>query len=785
MNDENIIPRLQEYVRASNYLSVAQLYLRDNFLLKEGLTRDHIKPRLLGHWGTCPGINFVYAHLNYLIKKHDVDMMFVLGPGHGFPALQSNLFLEGSLTQFYPDIKRDTAGIGEIAKKFSWPYGFPSHSSPTAPGAILEGGELGYSLSTSYGAVLDNPDLIVACLVGDGEAETGPLATSWHLNKLVSPKNNGAVLPILHLNGYKISGPTMLARMSDEELTHLFKGYGYEPIIVDDNDHIIYQRMMDALETAYQSIRAIQHKARHEGGVVAPKFPMIILRSLKGWGGIKELHGDKIEGNCLSHQIVAMNVREHEDEIRMLEEWMRSYRFDELYNEESGFSENIMSLVPKEELRMGGSKHACGTACKITDLTLPDTAPFMRDIQARGSTTSSSMHVLGEYMREVFRSNEDLKNFRLMSPDETYSNKIDAVFGAAKRAFVWPLKEWDRDIADDGRVMEMLSEHSLQGLMQGYVLTGRHSVFASYEAFVQIVSSMVDQYAKFMKIARKIEWRDDVPSLNYLLTSSSWRQDHNGFSHQNPGFISDMLQRHSDFVHVYFPADTNSAVHTLRDCLASKNSINIIVAGKTDEPQWLTKEEASTQSERGVMVWDFASDENPDIVIAVAGDYLVKEGLAAIKLAKAEYGNLKVRFVNILELSSLGFTGTDCSVTNTCQDYFTADKPVLFLFHGYPEVIKNMLFDNTCLGGEGRYQVFGYIESGSTTTPFDMLVRNKTSRYQVVQEMFKALSKNGIVPADVAHDIVKKYDQKLLEHREYIKENSVDPVEIDAWKWSD
>jgi xylulose-5-phosphate/fructose-6-phosphate phosphoketolase len=784
MNDQEAIPKIQKYVRAANYLSVAQLYLRDNVLLKEPLTRDHIKPRLLGHWGTCPGINFVYANLNYLITKHDVDMMFVLGPGHGFPALQSNLFLEGSLSHFYPEIQRDAHGISEIARKFSWPYGFPSHSSPTAPGAILEGGELGYSLSTSYGAVLDNPDLIVACLVGDGEAETGPLATSWHLNKLVSPKNNGAVLPILHLNGYKISGPTILGRMSNEELLNLFKGYGYEPIIVDDDDHIIYQRMVDALEYAYQSIRSIQHRARNEGGVVSPRFPMIILRSLKGWTGIKEMHGEKIEGNCLSHQIVAMNVRDHEDEIKMIEEWLRSYKFDELFNEETGFSDSIASLVPREDLRMGGSKHACGTACKITDLTLPEITPFMKEIGERGSTTSSSMHALGEYMREIFKQNEDLKNFRLMSPDETYSNKIDAVFGATKRAFVWPIKEWDKDIADDGRVMEMLSEHSLQGLMQGYVLTGRHSVFASYEAFVQIISSMVDQYAKFMKIARKIEWRDDVPSLNYLLTSSSWRQDHNGFSHQNPGFISDMLQRHSDFVHVYFPADTNSAVHTLKDCLATKNSINIIVAGKTDEPQWLTKEEARTQSDQGVMTWNFASDENPDIVIAVAGDYLVKEGLAAIKLAKAEYPSLKVRFVSVLQLSSLGFTGTDCSINHTSAEYFTRDKPVIFLFHGYPEVIKNILFDKADVDRRRRYKVFGYIENGSTTTPFDMLVRNKTSRYQVVQEMFKSLAYNEMVPADVADTIVKKYDQKLADHREYIKEHSVDPSEIDSWKWS-
>jgi xylulose-5-phosphate/fructose-6-phosphate phosphoketolase len=632
--------------------------------------------------------------------------------------------------------------------------------------------------------VLDNPDLIVACLVGDGEAETGPLATAWHLNKLVSPKNNGAVLPILHLNGYKISGPTLLARMSNDDILNLFRGYGYEPMIVEGDDEAIYHHMEETLEYAYQMIRSIQHKARNEGGVVAPRFPMIILRSLKGWGGIKELHGDKIEGNCLSHQIVAPEVRNHDDEIVMLEGWLRSYNFHELYSEEHGFSERIMALVPDETRRMGGSKHACGTACAITDLTLPDVAPLVRDVSVRGDVNSSSMHVLGEYMREVFRSNEDLKNFRVMSPDESYSNKIDAMFAAAKRAFVWPTMPWDRDIADDGRVMEMLSEHSLQGLMQGYVLTGRHSVFVSYEAFVQIISSMVDQYAKFMKIARKVKWREDVPSLNYLLTSSSWRQDHNGFSHQNPGFISDMLQRHSDFVHVYFPADTNSALYALKRCMASKNSINIVVAGKTDEPQWLTNDEAKHESERGLMIWDFASDQDPDIVIATAGDYLVKEGLAAIKLAKAEYGNLKVRFVNILELSSLGFAGTD-STTHTCEDYFTMDKPVIFLFHGYPEVIKNILFDNTCLGGNnGRYSVFGYIESGSTTTPFDMLIRNKTSRYQVVQEMFKTLSKRGAVPMNVADQVIEKYDKKLADHRAYIMEHGVDPVEIDSWKWN-
>lgn len=786
MSDQKIISNIKDYVRATNYLSVTQLYLRDNFFLKEPLKREHIKPRLLGHWGTCPGINFVYAQLNYLIKKYDIDMMFVLGPGHGFPALQANLFLEGSITQFYPSIKRDNAGIAEISKKFSWPYGFPSHSSPTAPGAILEGGELGYSLSTSYGAVMDNPDLIVACLVGDGEAETGPLATSWQLNKIVGPKNNGAVLPILHLNGYKISGPTFLARMSDEEITNLFKGYGYEPIIVEGEGDEIYEKMNDALEYSYKKIRDIQHKARNEGDVVAPHFPMIILRSLKGWTGIKELHGEKIEGNCLSHQIVAPNIHDHEDEIRMLEDWLKSYKFDELYNEEKGFSESVMSLVPDEDHRMGGSKHACGTACKITDLTLPNTSNFMKNFERRGEAKASSMKVLGEYMGEIFKQNDDLKNFRVMSPDESYSNKIEAVFNATKRAFVWPIKEWDRDMAQDGRVMEMLSEHSLQGLMQGYVLTGRHSVFVSYEAFVQIISSMVDQYAKFMKVARKIEWRDDVPSLNYILTSSSWRQDHNGFSHQNPGFISDMLQRHGDFINVYFPVDANSSIHTLNKCMESKNSINIVIASKTDEPQWLTNEEAKYELDHGLMIWDFASDQEPDIVIAATGDYLSKESLAAIKIAKSEHPGLKIRFVNVLELSSIGFGSIDSLSHHTCEDYFTQDKPVIFLFHGYPEVIKNILFDNTCMGGDGgRYSVHGYIESGSTTTPFDMLVRNKISRYQVVQEMFKTLSKNGVVSMNEADKVIEKYEKKLVEHREYIKEHSIDPPEIDSWKWND
>jgi len=771
---------IKKYVRAANYISAAQIYLQNNFDLERKLTADDIKPRLLGHWGTCPGINFVYANLNYLIKKHRAEMMFVLGPGHGFPALQANLYIEGTLGKYYPEATQNLAGLEYICKNFSWPYGFPSHSNPGTPGVILEGGELGYSLSTSYGAVLDNPELIVACLIGDGEAETAATATAWHLNKFVDPKINGAVLPILHLNGYKISGPTIFGRMTNKELKSLFYGYGYEPHIVDGKNP--YEEMAEILEKCYQTIRSIQKEARDGKEVVAPRFPMIVLRTPKGWTGIKKLDGQKIEGNCLSHQVVAGNAKTDKKQLKAVSDWLESYNFKELFNG-NGFSDDIRSIIPEPALKMGDNQRAFGGKGTSKDLVLPPTDKFAEDAVKPGTIGSSSMRRAGAYLNEVMKLNLENKNFRLLSPDETYSNKLDEVFKTTTRAFVWPRKDWDKDMSASGRVMEMLSEHSLQGLMQGYVLTGRHAIFASYEAFIQIVSSMTDQYAKFLKIARDTPWRNPVPSLNYILTSSGWRQEHNGFSHQNPGFIDNILQRHGCFTHVYFPPDGNSTLAVLKKCLESRNQINVIVAGKTLEPRWLTPELAAKELERGLMVWDFASDSNPDIVLAAAGDYLTKETLAAIDIIKTEAPKIKVRFVNILELCEVGVGNEQCRAPkHDFADYFTADKPVIMNFHGYPETMKQILFDNEdCIG---RFSVHGYIENGSTTTPFDMHVRNNTSRWHLAMEAFQKMAASGVIGIDEANSLLAKYQKKLKEHGEFIRKNGVDPEEIENWQWS-
>ncbi len=762
------IESIKKYVRATNYLTAAQVYLKDNFLLKRKLSFGDIKPRLLGHWGTCPGINFIYANLNYLIKKHRADILFVMGPGHGFAALQANLFLEGTLEKYYPLATRDEKGIGYVVKNFCWPYGFPSHSNPGAPGVILEGGELGYALSTAYGAVLDNPDLIATCVIGDGEAETGPLAASWHLNKLISQAENGAVLPILHLNGYKISGPTIFGRMANRELKALFTGYGYEPIIVEGNN--VYQKMIDALEKCYQIIK-------ERSG----RFPMIILKTPKGWTGIKNLNGIKIEGNFTSHQVPAPNAKSDKVELKAVEKWFRSYKFDELFfaggesasggSVQSGFINEIKELAPESAFRMGENKHTFSSNAK--PLILPPVEQFSEDAAPPGAAGSSSMRRIGAYLNEVFKLNKENKNFRLFSPDETYSNKLDEVFETTARAFALPQKEWDKDLSPDGRVMEILSEHSLQGMAQGYALTGRNAIFASYEAFIQIVASMADQYAKFLKTAKEFSWRGDIPSFNYILTSSGWRQEHNGFSHQNPGFISDMLQKPGDFVRVFFPPDGNSALVVLKECLASKNKINIIVAGKTLEPRWLTPGLAAEELKSGMMIWDFASEENPHIVFAAAGDYLTKESLAAIDIVKREAPEIKVRFVNVMEFSALGKSAN-------FMKYFTADKPVIFNFHGYPQTLKQFLFDYE---KNENFCVHGYIENGSTTTPFDMQVRNETSRYHLAIDAFAKMAERGFLETGKAENLIKKYQQKLEEHREYIKINGVDPEEIENWQW--
>lgn len=792
------IDAIKQYVRATNYLSAIQIYLQDNVLLERPLSFDDIKPRLLGHWGTCPGINFTYAHLNALIAEHELEMMFVLGPGHGFPALQANLFLEQTLEKFYPLATHTGEGIKHIAQKFSWPYGYPSHSNPGAPGVILEGGELGYSLSTSYGAVLDNPNLIVSCLVGDGEAETGPTATAWHLNKFLNPKHDGAVLPILHLNGYKISGPTIMGRMSKSELKALFTGYGYKPYFVGGKDP--YEKMMPALESALADIKKIQAEHRSQGRPETPaRFPMIILETPKGWTGIKKIADKKLEGNCLSHQVTAPNAKTSKRELNTLASWLESYNFNELFSATSGFNESIKSVLPKPELRMGRSPHAFGGEI-VKPLNLPAITDFTEDSSKPGTIGSSSMRRAGAYLAQVFRNSEKDRNFRLFSPDETYSNKLDEVFKATTRAWQWPMKSWDKDMSRDGRVIEMLSEHSLQGLIQGYVLTGRHGVFASYEAFIQVVASMVDQYGKFLKIARLTEFRGKVPSLNYILTSSGWRQDHNGFSHQNPAFIDNVLQKHGCYIHVYFPPDGNSTLAVLKKSLESRNEINIICAGKTQEPRWLTPELAKKEMERGIMTWDFASDENPDIVFVGIGDYMTKEALASISILKKELPNIRARFVNVIELcalgakeekSHIGYCENDgpCLGSGTCHvpvkdfsDYLTKDKPVIFNFHGYPETLKQILFDLT--SDPRRFAVFGYIENGSTTTPFDMHVRNNTDRYHLLIQAIKFLASYGTITEAQAAEVIKKYEQKLADHSAYIRKHGVDPEEIENWKWN-
>ncbi|HUC90189.1 MAG TPA: phosphoketolase family protein [Patescibacteria group bacterium] len=772
---------VKQYLRAANYLTAAQIFLQDNFMMNRDLTFDDVKPRLLGHWGSGPRVNFLYAHLNRLIKKHNQDMMFVLGPGHAFPALQANLFLEGSLSKFYPEVPQNIDGISYLCRQFSWPYGFPSHSNPGTPGVILEGGELGYSLATSYGAVLDNPDLMVACLIGDGEAETGPTAGAWHLNKLVNPKTNGVVLPVLHLNGYKISAPTVFGRMSNYELMALFSGYGYHPRIVDaTNGQDPHKEMSEALEWAYQLIQEV----RASEDTVAPHMPMIIMRTLKGWTGVKELNGNKIEGNCLAHQVVLTEAKTDENQLHLLNDWLHSYNFGELYNPETGFGEFMKDIVPdSQDKLMGMSRHAHGGDAVYKPLHLPDITQFAEDASVPGTIGSGSMISAGAYLAEVFKLNQDQKNFRFMSPDETYSNKLDAIFSQTSRAWQWPIMPWDKDMTPDGRVMEMLSEHNLQGLAQGYTLTGRHSVFASYEAFIQIVSSMMDQYAKFLhQSVTEAPWRGTIPSMNYILTSSGWRQDHNGFSHQNPGFIDDALRRQGNYVDVYFPADSNTTLAVLEKVLGSTRQINIIVAGKTPEPRWLTPALAKQSLQQGVMTWEFASDPNPDVVMAGAGDYTTKEVMAAIEIIKQEWPDVGVRCINISSLTSHALGQGDNSLSiEEFERQFTTDKPVVCNFHGYPETLKSILFNYA--NEPDRFDVRGYVESGSTTTPFDMHVRNRTSRYHLAMAVFDKLGMDGRKPQDEAQNLVAKYKQKIDDNTAYIKEKGIDLPELEEWQY--
>lgn len=770
------IEKIKKYVRAANYLSVTQIYLQENFLLNRPLRTDDIKPKLFGHWGTCPGINFVYGNLNYLVKKHQQSSIFVLGPGHGAPGLNANLFLEGTLQKYYPKAAMSEKGIAYISKMFAWPYGFSSHCSPETPGLILEGGELGYSLASAYGAVLDNPDLLAVCLIGDGEAETGAIAAGWHINKLVDPKTCGAVLPILHVNGYKISGPTVFARMSDNELESLFKGYGYEPFIVGGDN--VYEDMFTTMEKCYQKIAAIQKRARN-GENFTPVFPMIILKTPKGWTTIKEIHGQKVEGTILAHQVVMPGVRGDDQELKALEEWLKSYKFNELFDDKKGLVNDIKDILPPAGLWIGDNKHMFGIPYK--PLVLPESISLAKDIQKPGKIQSNAMRMAGIYLKEVFGLNEITQNFRLMSPDETYSNRLDDVFSETSRVWMWPIDENDKDITREGRVMEMLSEHNMHGLAQGYVLSGRHAVFTTYEAFAQIFSSMAHMYQKFLKWTIRMSWRHDIPSMNYLLTSTAWRQEHNGYSHQNPSFVSGMLEKHNDFIKVYFPVDDNSMLAVMEEIMASKNQMNIVTAGKTPEPRWLTYEQAKETLKNGLYTWDFASDENPHIVLVGIGDYVTKEIIAAIELLKKDAPEIRIRFVNVCRLqAACSCVGVYHPQIPDAERYFTVDKPVIVNFHGYPETMEAILFH---VKNPERFSVHGYIEEGGTTTPFDMQVRNRTDRYHLASEVLRIMESQGVVVKEKAETVQKKYDKTLQEHFEFITKNGTDPENIEQWQW--
>lgn len=786
---------LEKYLRYTNYLGAAQLYLKQNCLLRHELTQGDLKDRILGHWGTVPGLNFLYAHVNYLISRHDdAECMFIVGPGHGAPAVIANLFAEGSLREFYPDLRLDEKGTEKLVKMFSWPGGFPSHTNPGTPGAILEGGELGYCLATAYGAVLDNPSLIAVCVVGDGEAESGPLAASWHSNKYLNPAESGAVLPILHANGYKITGPTIYGTMSDDELMAYFNGLGYEPFIVDctsgtnEKQHVV---MMKTLEKAYEIIRNIQKLARKRARksaqpLLKPKWPMIVYRSIKGETGIRELHGHRVAGTFHSHGIPAGGPKKDAEEFKKVKEWLASYRFTELVDEKGRPLSDVLRFVPKGAARMGMNRHAYGGAMR-RGLRLPRLEKYaVKSSKEYTEATSGNTAIVAKYLRDVFRLNSRAKNFRFMCPDETESNKFQALFEATNRAFLWPVHSYDEHLAPDGRVMEVLSEHTLQGWLQGYLLTGRHGIFATYEAFAGIVSSMVDQYAKFLKQSLSVSWRKPISSLNYILTSVGWRQEHNGYSHQNPSFISNLLEKHGRFCSVYLPADANSLLVILEDCLKRTNGVNVIVAGKQPMPQWLTLAEARAELKHGVGRWDWVNHDGaaaPDVVMAASGDVPVMETMAAIWYLKKMMPELRLRFVNVSEITALGIGDERHPLAlddAAFRHYFTDDRPVVFNFHGYPGVVQRLLYGHEATR---RFSIFGYIEEGTTTTPFDMVVRNRTSRFHLAIRALQAASESNPIHKKSANKLIKYFDQLLEQHAKYIVAYGKDMPEVEGWKW--
>lgn len=775
-----LLQKMNAYWRAANYLSVGQIYLLSNPLLKEPLQLRHIKPRLLGHWGTTPGLNFIYVHLNRIIRQYELDMIYVTGPGHGGPGLAANTYLEGTYTEHYPDISRDEDGMRKLFRQFSFPGGIPSHVAPDIPGSIHEGGELGYSLVHAYGAVFDNPDLIAACVIGDGEAETGPLATSWHSNKFLNPVHDGAVLPILHLNGYKIANPTILARIPEAELQSLLTGYGYRPYFVTGDDPATVHRIMaDTLDSVVAEIKAIQKDARENGFTQRPQWPMIVMRTPKGWTGPHEVDGKQVEGTWRSHQVPLSELGTKPDHLQILERWMKSYKPEELFDEKGALVPELRDLAPQGNRRMGANPHANG-GLLMHDLKLPDFRKYAVDIKKPGTVTAESISAMGQYLRDIIRMNAGRRNFRIMGPDETASNRLSAVFEVTDRMTAAEIQSGDDHLAHDGRVMEVLSEHLCQGWLEGYLLTGRHGLFSCYEAFIHIVDSMLNQHAKWLQAAKHIPWRQPIASLNYLLTSHVWRQDHNGNSHQDPGFLDLVANRSADVARIYLPPDANTLLSVTAHCMGSKNYINVIVAGKQPELQWMNIDDAVRHCTIGLGIWDWASNDDgqdPDLVMACAGDVPTLEVIAATQLLREHMPELKVRVVNVVDLMTLqpqsehphGLSDRDF------DSIFTQDKPVIFAFHGFPLLIHRLTYRRT---NHHNLHVRGYKGFGTTTTPFDMVVMNDMDRYRLVMDAIDRLPQIG---AKGDH-LKQEMKNKLIDHKRYICEYGEDMPEVRDWK---